>query len=194
MNEIIAIHSEYPSELGDELFSKKDHSNRELNDLIGEVIQECIRARKPINYDGLIETLSDITPDFIQISSGSVWEERTKERWENEIKPKLSLAISNYFLNGGQDERNNLINEFLTNLRNLCIDIEGEEKLLEVLSVGDWQTKLMQLTAQGRPYGVILKSSKKLSLEAFEKVMLPFGFSNRDVISFKANLRNQINS
>lgn len=172
----------YRSELGDELFPKTDYFSRELNSLVGEVLKECQRLEKPLNYTGLIETLSEMMPERLLVSEDTAWEDQDKQRWENELKPQLLSVFENHFVNGGWEQKNGSIIECLSKLGKLGIQIEGEEKLLEALIVGDWQSKLLQWALFGRKEGVSFVTEKPLSPEDVGEVLLPYGFT-KDAVS-----------
>ncbi|EKO3611980.1 hypothetical protein M3914_003180 [Vibrio metschnikovii] len=172
----------YRSELGDELFPKTDPFSLELNSLVGEVLKECQRLDKPLNYISLTETLSSMTPERLLVTKETAWEERDKKRWEDELKPQLVTAFENHFVNGGWEQKNRLIIECFSKLGKLGIQIEGKEKLLEALIVGDWQSKLLQWALCGRKEGVSFVTEKPLAPEEVGEVLLPYGFT-KDAVS-----------
>ncbi|KFI09152.1 hypothetical protein IX95_25895 [Vibrio sp. B183] len=84
---------------------------------------------------------------------------------------------------------NALITECFSKLGQLGIEIEGKEMLLEDLVVSDWQSKVLEWAASGRPLGVSFVANKELILEDLEQVLLPYGFTKEAALALLHSLR-----
>ncbi len=177
------------SDLGDTLFPGEDFYSRELNSLVGEVVEDCIRLDKPLSLTGIGETLGVMTPQFLL---DSIWDERDKERWQNELKPKLISAFEEFFINGGFEDRSAEISNLLTSLNELGIEITRIEKLKASLLLGDWRNKLVCWAEMGRPEGVIFTRKKGTPLEAVVMLLQQYQFPQNAIDRFmQGGLRSQ---
>jgi len=174
------------SSLGDTLFPNEDFYSRELNNLVGEVIQECCRLGKDLTLSGIGETLAVMTPQFLL---DSAWDNRDKERWETELKPRLISAIDDFFIGGGIEARSEEIANLLTSLRKLGVDITEVEKLKASLIVGDWRKRLIVWAEMGRPEGVIFVAHSDTSLDAVTALLQEYQFSKDAINRFTDSFR-----
>lgn len=185
-NNQINLRPTFQSELGDTLFPGDDFNSRELNNLVGEVVQEISRLDKPFTLSGLTETLDSMTPQFLL---DSIWDSRDKQRWSSELKPKLISAFEDYFSNGGAESRLSEIADLLNRLRESGIDISNANKLEAILLVGDWREKLVRLAEVGRPVGITFTVRNDASPEVIASLMQQFMFKAQATERFLGNIK-----
>jgi hypothetical protein len=162
----------FKSELGNALFPREDDFySRELNSLVGEILESCKKKDYQEDITGIGKTLSTFIPVKVLCSGSGYWRKRNQDRWENELKPILIEVFEEYFINGGKQKELSIIEECLLDLENIGVVIQGKNKLIQDLSKGNWRKKLIKWSEMGKPEGVTFVCESPIKIIEIEKIL-----------------------
>lgn len=162
----------FKSELGNALFPRDDDFySRELNSLVGEILESCKKNGYQKDIDGIGKTLSTFVPVKVLCSGSGYWKKRNQDRWENELKPILIEVFEEYFINGGKQKELSVIEDCLMDLESVGVVIQGKSKLTKDLSKGNWRKKLIKWSEMGKPEGVTFICESPMKIVEIEKIL-----------------------
>lgn len=144
----------YETKLGKALFPGMDHFSRELQSYFSEMLVKHVQLGRPIDAAAICASLDYFTPQQI-LDSSPDWIEHQTSRWKNEQRPLIINAIQDFLVLGGLENRISIQLEFLKDLSDAGIEIQGMEVLKQALVVsGDWHSEFITWMLMGRPKGV----------------------------------------
>ena len=140
-----------------------------------------------INLYTVGDWLAEYVPRRIMESSPA-WKEQKMESWVSIERPQIFKALSDYFIEGGMQDRMATQSCFLADLVSATVKIEGLDILTIKLSeMGNWHDKFMWFAIFGRPEGVRFQYQYNHDIDALiSTAMEKAGFSREQIGQFFA--------
>lgn len=149
------VYKTYQSILGDILFPGDEFYETELRSVVGELIFAAGESELPEDSMRLGKCLGAFMPAFVRDETiDPYWHKRNVERWNQLIKPQLTQAIEDYYINGGREKIAKDVEDCLSALESLGMVIEGREVVIERFGRCNWQNSLVRVMLMGRPEGI----------------------------------------
>jgi hypothetical protein len=154
MTPTVRKYPEYQSEVADAVLPGDDVLAREKRPALSEMVAGMLHDGVDITSYTLGSCLETFAPKWVD-ESAAAWKVLNARRWEFEVRPAIRKALSDFFLEGGQETRIAQQRTLLDALQSVGVTIEGRMVLTNgLLWAGNWHKRLLVYAISGRPEGV----------------------------------------
>lgn len=184
MSTSIRTYPTHHTEIADAVLPDENPFARQLRASLSEMVVEMLREGVEMTLYNIGDRLSKFTPKWV-LESSEIWKERNRQRWVMEMRPQIFKALSDFFIEGGHEQRIQVQRTMLSALESSGVRIDGRELLdAELPWSGDWKGRFVQFALVGRPQGVRFRCEMTETVSSkIHGAMQAAGFSHDQIRS-----------